>query len=161
MTVVLIDVGAGSLIRETIGFDFSLVVSPIMLLMETEAAPVTILVHLVPITVVMIARELRSVDRRACLELSIGWAVGTRVEIRVRDLVPPQFTCLLLGVIVLGAVAMSPIGQLVVVFTRQKVIAVAVSGIAGTATALGGPPSAPLSKIAAAPRFSRQWSCPS
>lgn len=134
---------AGAL-QGAIGFGFALLSVPILTIINPAYTPVPILVVALVMAVANFARE------RADLDLSgVGWIVGGRVPGAVAGawmltIATERTLAIVIGLIVLVAVAVLASGTEVELTNGNRLVAGVISGFAGAASAIGGPPVALL-----------------
>jgi uncharacterized protein len=144
--VVLIVVSAvlGGLAQGTVGFGAAFATVPALALTAPELLPGTMLVAVLPLTAAMAVLERAGIDRPATRRLLVarvpGIAIGTAIVV-VADV---RWLTLLVGVVLLMAVAAAGSGWQLSVTPGREWAAGAISGVTGAATALGGPPLAIL-----------------
>lgn len=137
-------VAFGGLVQGLLGFGLALVAVPIVALVEPGLLPVPILIVATLHATLSAVRERRHVDWPG-----VGWALlgrvpGTAVGVVLVDrLAGPAFG-VLVGVAVLGSVALSATSWRPEPTRPALVVAGLVSGSFGTAMSIGGPPVALL-----------------
>lgn len=133
---------AGSVLQGSIGFGVALFSAPILALIDRRFAPGPLLICNVVLTFLMARREWHAVRIG-----DLGWALGGRlvgiaIAVTVLASLSPHGASLLFGAIVLFAVAITAAGLSFRLTPGTLVGAGIVSGVMGTATAIGGPPMA-------------------
>lgn len=132
-------VTAGAVVQSVVGFGMSVVAAPFVVLVAPELMPVVLLVPSVTLPVLQLAHGARDLAWR-----SLGWALAARlvltpVGVAVVAWLSPRAIAAFVGVLILVTVALS-IRTIDLRPTRPNaVVAGAVSGISGTAAAIGGP----------------------
>lgn len=134
---------AGAL-QGAIGFGFALLSVPILTIIDSAYTPVPILI------VALIMAMANFVRERADLDLSgVGWIIGGRVPGAVAGawmltIATERTLAIVIGLIVLVAVAVLVSGTEVELTNGNRLVAGVISGFAGAASAIGGPPVALL-----------------
>lgn len=134
----------GSLVQGVVGIGLGLVAAPVTALVAPELMPGTVLLLVTTYPLITLSREREDVDWRG-----IGWAlptrvVGTGVGVVTVAAVDDAQLGVAVGLMVLLAVLLTARAVVVPVNRRTLAAAGFVSGIAGTATSIGGPPFALL-----------------
>ncbi len=143
----------GSVLQGSIGFGLALFAAPLLALIDTRLAPGPLLVANVVLTALMAHREWKQVRIG-----DLGWSLGGRVigiAIAIgimRGLSTHQLELFFGGIVLLG-VAMTALGLSFKLNPGTLVGAGLVSGIMGTATAIGGPPMAIVYQRESGPSF--------
>ncbi len=144
--LVLLAVGIGALVQGSVGFGFALISAPALTLLRPDALPATLLFIAVPMTGLMALRERAAIDARGFLYALSGRLLGTLAGAGLLWIVPAGYLSVLIGAIILIAVATSAVSPEVEVRRATSVGAGFASGVMGTAAAVGGPPMALLYK---------------
>jgi uncharacterized membrane protein YfcA len=142
LAVVGAAVVAGALVQGTIGLGLGLVAAPVVTLADPGLMPDLMLWLAAALPVLTLAREWRHVDRRGLLWALAGRVPGTAIGVAVVTLASDRALGLAVGGMVLVAVAASLRDVRVRARRRSLLAAGVVSGAAGTATSIGGPPVA-------------------
>lgn len=142
--LVALTVGVGALVQGSIGFGSNLVAVPVLALFNPEALPATLSLVVLPLTLVMAAREHHAVDRSGVAWITVGRLPGTALGAWVVAVVSGSTLAIVLGVGVLVAVLMTAVTPPVPVNRVSTTTAGVASGALGTATSIGGPPLALL-----------------
>ena len=137
-------IGVGALLQGTIGFGMGLFSAPILALMDHRLVPGPLITSGMILTLLMARREWDAVRRP-----DLGWALGGRIvgivaAVLVLGRVTPAGTDLMLGGLILCAVAISAYGVPVPLRPRNLAAAGAISGFFATTSSVGGPPIALL-----------------
>jgi uncharacterized membrane protein YfcA len=133
---------AGALVQGTIGLGLGLVAAPVVTLADPALMPDLMLWLAAALPVLTLAREWRHVDRRGLVWALAGRIPGTAIGVAVVTLASDRALGLTVGCMVLVAVAASLRDVRVRARRRSLLAAGVVSGAAGTATSIGGPPVA-------------------
>jgi uncharacterized protein len=142
LVVSLLAAFAGALVQGSIGFGFSLVVTPVLGFIEPTALPGTLLILVMPMTFWMSFRERSDIDMRGFWEIMIGRLPGTAIAVAVVGAVSVEGLSVLIGAAVLFAALLSWFAPEFELRTRWRLLAGLASGFTGTVAALGGPPLA-------------------
>lgn len=132
----------GSAVQGSIGLGLGLIAAPVVSLLDPTLIPGTVLITTALLPALTLAGEWRHVDLRGVSWALAGRFVGTVGGVWVVAVLTPQALGGLVGLIVLVAVALT-VSTVRVRPTRVTLTAAGlVSGVAGTATSIGGPPVA-------------------
>jgi len=134
----------GGFTQGTVGFGLALVVVPVLGLVNPEWVPGPILLVTLLLSMLIVWREGRQVDRRALLVPMMGQLLGIGVALIVLGWIAPQPLSILTGSIVLLAVALSGLGLRVRPTSPSLVVAGTLAGFMGTTASIPGPPLALL-----------------
>ncbi len=134
----------GAAVQGAVGLGLGLVAAPVMALLDPTLVPGTILLATSVLPVLTSLRELEGVDWRGLAYALPARVVGTAAGAWVVITQPASTTALVVAVVVLGAVALSVTTWEARPTPPALVSAGLVSGVAGTATSVGGPPVALL-----------------
>lgn len=145
--VLLIAGGAvltGAAVQTTVGLGLGLVAAPVISFLDSTLMPGSVLIAAVLLPMFTLLQEWRQVDWRG-----VAWGLparlpGTAVGVWVVAVLQPQALAGVVGAVVLGAVVLSVWSFRVRIRPVSLMAAGCVSGIAGTATSVGGPPLALL-----------------
>lgn len=136
---ILVAVAVGAIVQGSIGFGFSLVAAPALVLVEPQAVPVALLILALPMTAFMAARERAHIDVRGFVSITGGRLIGTVAGIWVILAVSADWVSVLLGGLILAAVALSAGGLGIEPTGTTTLGAGIVSGVMSTTAAVGGP----------------------
>jgi uncharacterized protein len=143
----------GSLVQGAVGLGLGLVAAPVVTLVDSHLMPGLMLWLAVTYPLMTLLHEGRNVDWAG-----LGWAFtgrlpGTMLGVAVVSFVSVDVLGLLVGVMVLVAVVLT--WKVFALPRRPPVLAGmgVVSGVAGTATSIGGPPLALLYQDVTGPRL--------
>jgi uncharacterized protein len=134
----------GGALQSTLGFGASFTLVPTLAVLAPQLLPGSVIVAIVPMSLLMIARDRRGFDARAVGRVSVGRLPGIAVGAVVVALLPLRWLTASIAVVLLSAVLSMAAGWHVEVTRPREVVAGAISGLTGTAAALGGPPLALL-----------------
>lgn len=145
MSVILV-MGAlvfiGTVVQRSVGLGFGLVAAPVLAIVWPEIVPAAILLMTTPLTLFMFLRDRQDVNLRELPALIGGKALGTGVGVLLLAFVTPASLALLVGAIVVIAVALSLGSFRLPSGSRWLACAGVASGVMGTTAATGGPPLA-------------------
>lgn len=133
---------AGALVHGSIGFGFSLVVAPAMVLTYPDAVPATILCLTLPLTASMAIREWRSIDLTGFAWITAGRVIGTVFGLWLLLFLSESLLSKMFGSLILVSVVVSVLSHPSVVRRGHRFVGGVVSGTMSTTAALGGPPLA-------------------
>ncbi len=142
VAVLTVAVAAGAVIQGSIGFGYALVAVPAMVLLLPWAVPVTPLFLALPMTLLMSAREWRSIDLGGFALITGGRLVGTVAGVVLLVLAPQGYLSVLTGLLILAAALGSFLRPSIEVSDRTRLAGGVASGVVGTVAALGGTPLA-------------------
>lgn len=134
----------GAVVQGSIGFGINLVAVPVVALIEPKALPATLVLLAFPLSVAMVQREHHAVDRRGVAWILVGRVPGTLLGAWIVTTVSADSLSIVVGTVVLVAVAISVFGDAIPVHAGSQVAAGVASGAMGTAAGIGGPPLALL-----------------
>jgi uncharacterized membrane protein YfcA len=134
----------GSALQGSVGLGLGLVAAPILALIDPMLVPGPILFCGLALTLLMSYRERQAMDVSGLKWGVVGRFLGTLVAVVVLTNVPKKELTLILGALVLFAVALSASGLHVRPTTWTLISAGALSGFMGTTSTIGGPPIALL-----------------
>ncbi|MEU0491984.1 sulfite exporter TauE/SafE family protein [Nocardiopsis sp. NPDC006139] len=134
----------GAVVQSTVGLGLGLVGAPVLSLLDPTLVPGALLVAVIVLPALTLIQEREHVDWRG-----IAWGLparlpGTVLGVWVVAALPPRALAGAVGAMVLIAVALSLRSFRVRITPVSLVAAGALSGFAGTATSIGGPPMALL-----------------
>ena len=130
---------AGGVVQSTIGFGMAVVAAPVIVLLAPDLMPGALLVPALGLPVLQLSHGDRDIAWRP-----LGWALGARtlltpVGVAVVAWFSPRVIAALVGLLILVTVALSVRTIDLRATPRNAAVAGAVSGISGTAAAIGGP----------------------
>lgn len=130
----------GALVQSSVGFGVGLVAAPVVIFLDPTLMPVSLLVVGTALPLFMLRGEWRHVDRPGLVWALSGRLPGIFVGVYVVSVFSSRQLGVVVAVTILAAVAVS----LRTIQLRRTptalVLAGAVSGVTGTAAAIGGPP---------------------
>jgi uncharacterized membrane protein YfcA len=142
VTTLAVAVAVGAVIQGSIGFGYALVAVPAMVLLLPWAVPVTPLFLALPMTLLMSAREWRSIDLEGFALITGGRLLGTVAGVVLLVLAPKGYLSMLTGLLILAAALVSFLRPTVEVNDGTRLAGGVASGVVGTVAALGGTPLA-------------------
>ena len=134
----------GGFTQGTVGFGLALVVVPVLGQVNPEWVPGPILLVTLLLSVVIVWREGRDVDRRALVVPMLGQFIGIGAALIVLAWIAPWTLSILTGSIVLVTVALSSLGLRIHPTAPSLVVAGTLAGFMGTTASIPGPPLALL-----------------
>jgi uncharacterized protein len=135
---------AGGAAQSALGFGAAFTTVPALAIVAPELLPGAVLVALLPLSVVMLLQGRSGTDLRAATRLTLGRLPGIAVGTAAVALLPTRGLTVATGLLLLLAVVASVGGLTVAVTPGSELAAGFLSGVTGTAAALGGPPIAIL-----------------
>ena len=142
VAVLTVAVAAGAVIQGSIGFGYALVAVPAMVVLLPWAVPATPLFLALPMTLLMSAREWRSIDLGGFALITGGRLLGTVAGVVLLVLAPKGYLSVLTGLLILAAALGSFLRPTFEVSDRTRLAGGVASGVVGTVAALGGTPLA-------------------
>ena len=144
LAAALVAVCVGATVQGSIGFGMNLVAVPVVAIIDPTVLPATLILAGLPVSALMVRREHHAIDRRGVGWILVGRIPGTLLGAWVVTVASRGALSVLLGVIVLAAVAMSALARPIPITASTSAAAGFASGTMGTAAAIGGPPLALL-----------------
>lgn len=132
----------GALVQGTVGIGLGMLGAPLLALVDPAFVPVGILLPVVPLSLTMAWRERHHVDRAGILPAILGRIPGTVLGAWVVARAEGSALTVMIGLVVLAAVALSLAGVRFAPTRRNLAVAGVASGFTGTAAGIGGPPMA-------------------
>jgi len=129
----------GGLVQGSIGFGFALIAVPMLQLLAPGSVPVAIFVIVLPLIVAMAVRERHHVDVHGVVSIVAGRVFGTVAGAVVLLTVSSDTLAVVIGTLIVAAVAMSVAGLDLQPTRWTTVGAGAVAGVMGTTSGIGGP----------------------
>ena len=142
VAIISLAVVIGAVIQGSIGFGYALVAVPAMVLLLPWAVPVAPLVLALPMTVLMSAKEWRSIDLGGFALITGGRLLGTIAGVVLLVLVPKGYLSTLTGLLIMAAALGSFLKPDFEVRNSTRLTGGIASGVVGTVAALGGTPLA-------------------
>ncbi|MEU3018653.1 MULTISPECIES: sulfite exporter TauE/SafE family protein [unclassified Nocardiopsis] len=135
---------AGAAVQSLVGLGLGLVAAPVISFLDPTLMPGALLTTVVVLPMLTLVQEWRHVDWKG-----LAWGLparlpGTVLAVWVVAVLEPRALAAVVGVMVLVAVALTVRSFRVPLTPVSLVTAGALSGFAGTATSVGGPPMALL-----------------
>jgi uncharacterized membrane protein YfcA len=137
-------VALGAFVQGSLGFGINLVVAPVIALLVPEAVPGGIVLLSLPLTITMVLREHRHIDRRGATWIMVGRLPGAVLGAAIVVIAAPDVLTALIGAAILVAVGLSVVHPHVRVTPATASAAGLTAGVMGTAAAIDGPPLALL-----------------
>ncbi|QKE84808.1 sulfite exporter TauE/SafE family protein [Arthrobacter sp. NEB 688] len=130
---------AGALVQSVVGFGMSVVAAPFVVLLAPDLMPVALLLPSITLPVAQLSHGVRDLARGPLALALVARAALTPIGVGVVAWFSPRAIAALVGVLILVTVALS-VRALDLRPTRPNaLLAGAVSGVSGTAAAIGGP----------------------
>lgn len=142
VALALVAMAVGAIIQGSIGFGYAFVAVPTLALLYPEAVPVTPLLLALPMTVLMSAREWRSIDATGFFLITGARAIGTAAGVALLILIPANFLSVLVGLLIMAAALLSFFRPSFEVNNKTRLAGGIASGITSTTAAIGGAPLA-------------------
>jgi uncharacterized membrane protein YfcA len=140
----LVIVAIGAFVQGSVGFGINLMVVPVIALLVPDAVPGAVVLLSLPLTITMVVREHRHIDRRGVAWVMVGRLPGAVVGAAVVVAVATDVLTALIGAAILVAVALSAARLHVRVTPSTAMAAGLTAGVMGTAAGIDGPPLALL-----------------
>lgn len=135
----------GALVQGSLGFGMGLVSIPLLGMLVPERQPQTVILVVLPLTLLMLWHERDAVRPRLITWLLVGRVLGVLPAVLVLMVVPERALQVLFAVTTLAAVGLMATNRIAIEITqRTQLFAGSLSGFIGTAAGLGGPPVALL-----------------
>lgn len=151
LVAVAVSAALAGALQSTLGFGASFTLVPALAVLAPELLPGAVIVAIVPLSALMIARDRRTIDAGAVGRVSLGRLPGIAAGGLVVAFLPSRWLTAVIAAVLLLAVGSVVGGWRLAVTRPREVLAGAVSGVTGTAAALGGPPLAVLYRESAGP----------
>ncbi len=144
---------AGTILQGSMGFGLGTLAVPVLLLVDPIFIPGPLLCLAFVLTMLLYRRE-----KQAVLLQDIKWGVvgrvpGTLAGALLLAFIPPNYFTLLIGLLVLAALALIYAGFRLPITTGNLIRVGALSGFMSTTASIGGPPMAMLYYEQAGPRL--------
>lgn len=129
----------GAVVQSTVGFGMAVVAAPAVVLVAPELMPVALLLPSLTLPVLQLSHGVRDIAWPL-----LGWALLARAAftaggVAVVAWLPPRAIMAMVALLILLTVGLSVRSLAVRATPRNAAVAGAVSGISGTAAAIGGP----------------------
>lgn len=144
LAVCLAAVAAGAAVQGAAGFGVNLVAVPIVAIVAPPAVPGTLILTSLPLSVGLVAREHHALDRRGATWMVLGILPGTAAGTAVVAMLSTDGLGAVIGAVIVAGAVLSATRGAFRVTDRSAFTAGVVSGLTGTAAAVGGPPLALL-----------------
>jgi hypothetical protein len=138
---ILIIIG-GAALQGTIGFGMSLVTAAMLAIVDPDFVPVPLLVNAVLLNLMVTGSERQFFAVRSAIWPIIGRAIGAILTVILLAKLPKEHMQVFFGAMVLLAVILIKSGWHIKENSRNLLAAGTLSGIMGTAVAIGAPPLA-------------------
>ena len=144
LAVCLVVVAFGAFVQGSLGFGLNLIIAPVIAVLVPAAVPGGIVLLSLPLTVTMVLREHRHVDRRGVAWVMAGRLPGAVIGAAIVVLVANDVLTAVIGAAILVAVGLSVVHPHMRVTPVTASTAGLTAGVMGTAAAIDGPPLALL-----------------
>ncbi|MHA6618412.1 TSUP family transporter [Pseudonocardia sp. DLS-67] len=146
MTIALagLAIALGALVQGSVGFGIALVAAPLLAIIDPRLVPVPMLLLATAHAMLTLRREYRDTDWTGVAWALLGRLPGIVIGVLAVALLPPRWFGLAVAVVVLTCVGLSMVRWRPRPTVPALLLAGVVSGAAGTASAIGGPPVALL-----------------
>ena len=138
-------------VQGTLGFGFAIVSVPVLALVDPRLAPIPQLIQMLPLTFLVYWREREAADWSGAVWTTVGRFPGTALGVLLLGVATQQALDLLIGALVLVAVAGLHGERSVSRTPVSEFLAGLLSGAASAVSSIGGPPIALLYKGARGP----------
>ncbi len=132
----------GAVIQGSIGFGMNLMVAPLLGIFQPELLPAGAILLGATTSVIVLARNVRHVQMSSLRWALLGRVPGSFIGVGLVIIASQSQLGIICGISVLLAVAVLALGRRLVSTPQTLTTAGVISGIMGTATAIGGPPMA-------------------
>lgn len=146
-------VALGSLIQGAVGFGVALVAAPFLILIDPGFLPGPMLFAAFFLGLIQFRRDCGAADRKVLGFALAGRIMGTFPALGVLTIVAAKTMSIVLGVLVLAAVALSAIGPRIRPTPRSLLAGGVLSGFMGTVSSIGGPAIALVYQHESGPRL--------
>lgn len=130
------------MVQGSVGFGLAVVSAPVLLMLNPEFVPGSMMVAAFILTILLARREHDSIERQEVLISSVSRMITTLPTAAVVSLIDQRAFSIVFAVAVLAAVGISFSGYHLPFNRVNLALASGVSGITNTITAIGGPPMA-------------------
>jgi uncharacterized protein len=144
LAILAVAITTGALVQGTLGLGLGLVAAPVVTLVDASLMPELMLWLAAMMPLLTLVQEWRHADPRGLAWALAGRVPGTVAGVAVVALASERVLGAAVGAMVLLAVVLSAREVRVALTPRSLLAAGGVSGVAGTATSIGGPPLALL-----------------
>lgn len=142
----------GGVVQSGVGLGVGLVASPVITLLDPSLMPGSLLVATTLSPVLVLLREVKYADWHGISWAMAGRVAGTVAGVWVVAALSTRLLGAVIGGVVLGVVALTGLGAFLPRNRWTLLTAGVISGTAGTATSIGGPPVALLYQQESGPR---------
>lgn len=140
--IIAVAIVAASCLQASIGFGLGMLAAPVIALIEPTLLPGIIIMMSLVVTTMVVIRERTQLDLRGAGWALIGRIPGSVLGAYLVVVLPIKWLAFAIGAVVLGGVLISFLGWRPHPRRVTLVAAGTVSGVFGTALAIGGPPMA-------------------
>ncbi|MGI9455435.1 MAG: TSUP family transporter [Aeoliella sp.] len=142
LIVALVVTFLGALVQGSVGFGLAVIAAPVLLVVNPEFVPGSMLIAALVLCGLLAVREKHSIIRKEVVVSSVSRLVTTVPTALLISHVDTQTFSIVFALVVIVAVGISFSGYHLPLTMTNLTIASAVSGITNTISAIGGPPMA-------------------
>ncbi|HYD47232.1 MAG TPA: sulfite exporter TauE/SafE family protein [Terriglobales bacterium] len=153
LAVACLAAGAGALVQGSVGFGMALLASPILALISHRLVPGPLAACGLVVSLLTVARDWRHADYGKLPFVVPGLLAGSWAGATMLYWVPVGMLSVLLGIVVLIAVAISVAGLEVAPTRRNVIVATIAAGFLSTTASIPGPPLALVYQRRAGPQL--------
>lgn len=135
-------VAIAACVQGTIGFGFALIVAPVLAFFRPELVPVSLLFLMMPLNLFTVLRELKVFDWKGFSWITMGRAFGAIAGVGVLAALSSHALNPLVGAATIAAAVATVVAPAFSPNRRAFMTVGLITGIAETATGIGGPPLA-------------------
>ncbi len=143
----------GAMLQGSVGFGLGPFAVPLLVLVDSSYIPGPLIMAAVSLTILMYRREGHAMDKEGFSWAIAGRVMGTVLGALTLLIVPAEKLSLMYGIMVLVAVILTGSGLKLKMNHRNLILAGTLSGMMGTAAAIGGAPMAMLYQHDSGPRL--------
>lgn len=144
---------AGGAVQSVLGFGAAVVTVPAMAVIDVTLLPMASQFAMLPLVSTMVWRGRRDIDLHGAGRMLLGRVPGVAVGAWLVVILDRRGLTIFVAAILLFAVASMARGWTIPITPRTEAAAGFTSGVTGTATGLGGPPTALLYRTVSGPRM--------
>lgn len=134
----------GGVAQSTLGFGAAFTTVPALALVAPELLPGSMVLAIIPLAITMAIFGRSGLDRPAVIRITLGRLPGIAAGAAIVAVLPTRGLTAVIAALLLTAVVSATLGWQMAVTRGREVGAGFLSGVTGTAAALGGPPLALL-----------------
>lgn len=142
--IAVVAVGVGAFVQGSVGFGMNLIAAPVLLLVDERFVPGPAIAASTVLVILVAVRDRRGLHLGEVATAMWGRVPATILAGITIAVLPARPMAIVFAVLVLVSVGIVASGVRLEISNRNLVIAGALAGYMGTATAIGGPPMAML-----------------